>query len=153
VPVGTIIIWSTWATPDASNGTWLECNGQYVNPSVYPKLAALMSYTPNYQGIFLRGYGSQYSYHYNTVLHSSANLGDLQGDAIRNIYGELTPNGVEGWPMTSGAINLQGQINQNGYGHNSGPVPVIDFDSSRVVPVANEDRPINRSVRYLIKAS
>ena len=45
------------------------------------------SRVPDYRGIFLRGQGSQTSTHYGTVTHSSAALGQLQGDGIRTIWG------------------------------------------------------------------
>ena len=59
IPVGTVITWpsSSWP-PDADN--WLECNGQAINSTVYPELVALIGWNvPNYQGVFLRGYGGQ----------------------------------------------------------------------------------------------
>ena len=55
-----------------------ECNGQAINSSKYPKLYTLMHNTPDYRGVFLRGLGG-----------NSASLGELQGDAIRNITGEI----------------------------------------------------------------
>ena len=45
---------------------------------VYPELVGLIGWNvPNYQGVFLRGYGSQTSYHYGAVGHWSAGLGEL----------------------------------------------------------------------------
>ena len=58
----------------------------FVFLPVYPELAGLVgSREPDYRGIFLRGHGSQTSTHYGTVTHTSAGLGQLQGDAIREI--------------------------------------------------------------------
>jgi len=58
--------------------------------SVYPELAALVGYyIPNYAGVFLRGYGGQTSYHYGAVGHWSVESGELQGDTIRNITGDI----------------------------------------------------------------
>lgn len=58
VPVGSVVAWPNSSEP-TSGGVWLECNGQAI-PSQYKKLIALIgSKTPNYQGVFLRGYGSQ----------------------------------------------------------------------------------------------
>ena len=55
---------------------------------MYPELTALVgSQVPDYRGLFLRGQGSQTSTHYGTVTHSSATLGQLQGDGIRPIWG------------------------------------------------------------------
>ena len=61
---------------------------------MYPELVALIGgNVPNYQGVFLRGYGGQTSYHYGAVGHWSAGLGELQGDAIRNITGTHSSRG------------------------------------------------------------
>lgn len=58
---------------------------------VYPELVALMGgKVPDYRGIFLRGQGSQTSTHYGAVTHSSAGLGVLQGDGIREISGSIS---------------------------------------------------------------
>ena len=60
-------------------------------PPVYPELVGVVGgNVPNYQGVFFRGYGGQTSYHYGAVGHWSAGLGELQGDGIREIWGELS---------------------------------------------------------------
>ena len=90
---------------------------------VYPELVALIGWNvPNYQGVFLRGYGGQTSYHYGAVGHWSAGLGELQG---RSQW-----MNDAGWAQ-SGAMN---------------------FYASRSTPVVGEVRPVNRAVRYLIRA-
>ena len=62
--------------------------------SVYPELVALIGWNvPNYQGVFLRGYGGQTSYHYGAVGHWSAGLGELQGDGIREISASFSTGG------------------------------------------------------------
>lgn len=70
-----VVAW-TLATDPSDN--YLECNGQAVDSTKYPKLYALMHNTPDYRGIFLRGLGG-----------NSAALGELQSDAIRNITGSF----------------------------------------------------------------
>ena len=37
VPVGTIVAWPVAKNPEDMDN-WLECNGQTVNPTVYPAL-------------------------------------------------------------------------------------------------------------------
>ena len=101
------------------------------------------------RGVFLRGYGSQTSTHYGTVTHSSAALGELQGDAIRNITGSVGGN----MRPTSGSgvfylISNGPQGNKTSYDG-----AIFGFDTSRVVPTANEIRPVNRSVNWIIKAA
>ena len=62
----------------------------FVFLPVYPELVALIGWNvPNYQGVFLRGYGGQTSYHYGAVGHWSVESGELQGDTIRNITGDI----------------------------------------------------------------
>ncbi|MBD5646491.1 MAG: hypothetical protein HDQ89_02330 [Desulfovibrio sp.] len=107
----------------------------------FPELFALVGgQVPDLRGYFLRGLGG-----------NSAALGTPQGDAIRNIKGKFgavfqgwTPTDADG-PFTKkpSSDNLDG-------GNYKGAD--IYFDASRIVPVANEVRPINKSVRYLIRS-
>ena len=151
VPIGTVIIWPASKMPDDGN-IWLECNGQSC--IAYPELVKVLGKTniPNYQGIFLRGYGSQVSTHYGSVTHSSAALGDLQGDAIRNIVGRF-PLGLDyHYNLVSGVFHAFGQ--QTGYiKEGSGGDETVEFNASRVVPTADEIRPANIAVKYLIRAA
>ena len=90
--------------------------------------------------MFLRGVGG-----------NSAGIGQIQGDAIRNIYGELDWNANSS--MGSGVFSLKGSdygAASNSPGPNF-PDSVI-FDASKIVPTANENRPVNKAVRYLIRA-
>ena len=155
IPVGTVITWpsSSWP-PDADN--WLECNGQAINSTVYPELAGLIGWNvPNYQGVFLRGYGGQTSYHYGAVGHWSAGLGELQGDGIREIWGELSylPRSRDGDVGQSGSLAFWNEgrsqwMNDAGWAQSG----AMNFYASRSTPVVGEVRPVNRAVRYLIRA-
>lgn len=51
-----IVAWMLATDPSDS---YLECNGQSIDSSKYPKLYALMHNTPDYRGVFLRGLGNQ----------------------------------------------------------------------------------------------
>jgi hypothetical protein len=150
VPVGGIIIWAKSTNP--TEGVWLDCNGQAFSAATYPELYAALGTTvvPNYAGMFLRGYGGQYSYHYNTVYHSSDGLGVVQGDAIRNIVGSFVTD--MDFQKSSGAFYAGGSdtVDYGGSG-NDGEIDMI-FDASSVVPTALENRPVNVAVRYLIRA-
>ena len=147
VPIGTILAWPSHTLP-ADGGVWLLCNGQ--STAGYPQLSAIVgSNVPDYRGVFLRGYGSQTSTHYGTVTHSSAALGELQGDAIRNITG--TVGGNMRPTHGSGAFYLVSNGPQGNKTSNDGAI--FGFDTSRVVPTANEIRPVNRSVNWIIKAA
>ena len=84
---------------------------------------------------------------------SSAGLGEQQGDAIRNITGQFGEV-AEGWNPTpaSGATYYNGRQG-NVFGENGSPNMFrVRFDASRVVPTAEENRPVNMAVRYLVRA-
>lgn len=154
VPVGTVIIWTKNAVPDG----WLECDGRAVNKTLYPELAALMSNVPNYQGMFLRGAGTQAINHgsYGWAYHGTT-LGRVQGDGIRNITG--SNNSPVFFPFANG--HSQGAFTEyhNGTGWviryalgDTGINSGIQFNASLTVPTANENRPVNVGVKYIIKA-
>ena len=150
VPIGTVIAWPSNSLPQES-GTWLECNGQSC--AAYPKLVAVLgkSTVPDYRGVFLRGYGSRSSSHYGTVTHQSGSLGALQGDAIRNITGSVTS--IYGRSnVVNGAFKLDSSYENIDYDRGAN-MAHYSFNASRVVPTANENRPINIAVKYLIKAA
>lgn len=152
IPVGTVITWPSNSWP-SDRDNWLECNGQSISSAVYPELVGVVGSTvPDYRGIFLRGQGSQTSTHYGTVTHSSAALGQLQGDGIRTIWGTFVGGDWSGhdkggssgafWPAGNAGVQEGDDYNQIRY----------SFDVSRVTPVVGEVRPVNRAVRYLIRA-
>ena len=165
VPVGTIIAWPVAANPKDAD-KWLECNGQAVNAAVYPELAAIVGgNVPDYRGLFLRGYGSQASYHYGGVWHSSGGLGVIQGDAIRNISGRIWSN------SNNSDVQAFGEVPADSLQVSGAFTPIwgrtwtspedtqlkqhltgFDFDASRTTPVANEIRPVNKAVRYFVRA-
>lgn len=156
VPVGTVITWASANNPN-ENGTWLECNGQSC--TAYPELVKVLGSdrVPDYRGVFLRGLGSVTSKHYGTVQHQSNGLGELQGDAIRNIYGDFSTLDVGDIEYPTGAFQHAhdksiancGRINWSSTYNDY----LVFFNAYYVVPTANEDRPINRAVRYFIKAA
>lgn len=139
VPVGMILAWPVGQNPEDMDN-WLECNGQSISPSVYPELFAVVGgQVPDLRGLFLRGHGG-----------SSAALGVQQGDAIRNIKGQITGNGL----MSGGATGpFYSWYTQNfGIGNGAYDKNGVAFDVSRVVPTAEENRPVNQAVRYLVRA-
>lgn len=140
VPVGTIIMWGSTTIPDG----WLELNGQ--STSGYPLLAALYgSRVPDFRGQFVRAWD------HGKGVDSGRSLLSNQSDAIRNIKGSA------GFGATGGGSGYaSGAFTQSYYrfsergGNRNGTM--LNFDASRVVPTANENRPKNISVMYLIKA-
>ena len=152
IPVGTIISWpvaqnpADWQNSDGSYN-WLECNGQSISKTVYPELFALVGgHTPDLRGLFLRGHGG-----------NSAGLGEQQGHAMRDISasgnisvgfgGYLSGSGIFK-PVGSHKVTvIRGTWDNNWSSTNYG----LDL-SAGGVPVANEVRPDNQAVRYLIRA-
>lgn len=116
---------------------------------------------PNYRGMFLRGYGSQPSYHWGTTQHTSNALNTLQGDTSRNATGTVGVNTERAVNRATGVF--LGVVNASVAKPNSPRMeyfasPVMwqftwaNFDLSRVMPTANENRPANMAVKYLILA-
>ena len=118
--------------------------------------------TPNYQGLFLRGFGSQTHAQSNgstigvtSTLHQSGSLGQVQGDTTRNIIGSFWPVGIAGGAHLEPQGALYGLVGAAGSGVGGGDIAYntsTGFDSSRVVPTASENRPANTAVRYLVRA-
>ena len=171
-PIGFIGIWLVGQDPPEPH-KWLECDGQPINASVYPELRTLMGPTvPNLQGLFLRGRGEQ-TYSQNNgssvgitpTTHRSGALGQIQGDALRNLTGSLTASTSGGnqqfltdvgSPLVeTGALYVSGTSRQRTIGNNSlvyiSPSGIA-FDASRILPTATENRPANMAVRYLVRA-
>lgn len=63
---------------------YLLCDGSTFDTTKYKRLYQVLGTNklPNLQGVFLRGYGTQGDY-------SSGQLGQVQGDAMRKIYGDI----------------------------------------------------------------
>ena len=126
----------------------------------YPELFALIGPTvPDLRGLFLRGYGSQTYAQVNgstvgvtSTLHTSGALGQVQGDAIRNIAGETGRK--LGTTDASGLFTVSqiGGTDVNGNGLNGWTLSKERFSASVVVPTASENRPVNVAVRYLMRA-
>ena len=153
VPIGTVIAWPVNSLPQES-GTWLECNGQSC--AAYSKLVAVLgrSTVPDYRGVFLRGYGNHTSSsNYGTVTHKSGNLGELQLDTIRNISGTFHVSRRAGNTATGVFTGTSYYAADWKSGSASAHQHEYTFDASRVVPTANENRPVNIAVKYLIKAA
>ena len=121
---------------------------------VYPELVALVgSRVPDYRGIFLRGLGSQTSTHYGNVTHSSAALGQLQGDGMREIWGSVSGTSNRGvfGSACSGAFSVSGSAHGPSRDGDWSQGNTLAFQASQTTPVVGEIRPVNRSVKYLIR--
>lgn len=90
--------------------------------------------------MFLRGTGG-----------NSAGLGKRQEDAIRNITGRWGSGRSNGNKAYGGAVQEQWEGTHYNVGYSPNQSNSFSFDASRVVPVANENRPVNYAVQYCIK--
>lgn len=148
IPVGSYLLYSSNSnTPEG----FLRCDGSALDKNTYSALFAVIGYTygrsgdkfllPNFSdGKFMRSIGG-----------NAAPLGTAQGDAIRNIVASLkTDIPLYNYTGAFAKAPTQGSIS-TGNGTKNNIDNVIDFSASRVVPTANENRPLNMAVVVLIK--
>ena len=147
-PVGVPMPWPQHNPPAG----YFECNGAQFNTNQFPKLAVAYpsGKLPDLRGEFIRGWdNARGADPYRVIL-------DWQGDAIRNITGNVWPisetfgrNGGTGdGAFRAFNIVAGGTPTSTDKGESGG----FSFDASRVVPVANENRPRNIAFMYIVKA-
>ena len=148
IPVGIPLPWPTNRLPAG----WLECNGSAFDKSKFTKLAAVYpsGKLPDLRGLFIRGKDN------SRGLDPNRDILSYQDDAIRNIWGNV-------WPISE-TFGQNGGTGDGAFGYfealaDGTPTKVdwgnaggISFDASRVVPVANENRPRNIAFMYIVKA-
>ncbi|WP_272676945.1 phage tail-collar fiber domain-containing protein [Providencia sp. PROV076] len=146
-PVGAPIPWAQSTAPSG----FLVCNGQSFNKTTYPLLAKAYptGVLPDLRGEFLRGLDA------GRNIDSGRAVLSAQGDAIRNIKGSLgksfKTNIGEG--AGTGAIRSVHTSEKGGVSTESGAYGSLDFDASRDVPTANENRPRNIAFLYIVRAA
>ena len=158
-PIGTIIMWASSNNP-SDGGVWLDCNGQSC--SAYPALVEVLgtNTVPDMRGLFPRCVGQQeMSVTINGVTTAQTfdggSVGDKSADCIRNITGkfdtaDLTDDQTN--PVTTGALYTERSNYREAESGVSNKGWAICFDASKVVPVGVENKPVNISLRFLIKA-
>ena len=117
---------------------------------------------PDLRGLFLRGYGSQTYAQVNgssvgvtSTLYASGQLGQVQGDAARQLCGTFGYDAQMGrFTPTDPGLFYNARVAMNG---SSGVASyygtyAMGFDSTRVSPTSSENRPVNVAVRYLVRA-
>lgn len=139
---------------------WLKANGAAVSRTVYANLFVAIGTRygagdghstfnlPDLRGEFPRFWDD------GRGVDAGRVLGSWQGDAIRNIAGnaatytqdDIRPNGVLGISNKA----TRGIVWENNW-QNFGIQAQLDFDASRVVPTANENRPRNIALLACIK--
>lgn len=130
----------------------LECDGQIYNKADYPKLAEKLGNmyggdantfaVPDYRAEFVRGWD------HGKGVDAGRGLGSTQGDAIRNITGRFTGGFSDS--IVTGAFEIVGT--SSGQDGSSSSQKVYEFNASKVVPTADENRPRNTAAIYVIKA-
>jgi microcystin-dependent protein len=150
--IGSVVAWPRSSVPK----NYLRCNGQSFSTSSYPKLYKALgnNRVPNYDGEFLRGAGN-----------GRGSVGSTQGDAIRNISGEFWAGKFNSKTSTDertyvindaeGAFSISGS-SRGGWGSqsawHSSSTKKIRFSADSQVPTADENRPRNIAVMYIIRA-
>ena len=153
-PIGAYLAWSSESKIPAG---YLLCDGREISKSEYKELYEIIGDTygtatdntkfklPKFNdGRFMRGTGG-----------NAAVLGTAQEDAIRNIQGELRIGDGTGICTTSSA---SGAFTKGSTRYSFLPLTggsesySVLFSASKVVPTANENRPLNSAVVYIIKA-
>jgi len=148
LPVGIPQPWPTTTPPQG----WLKCNGWQFDKNRYPRLAQVYpsGYLPDLRGEFIRGWDD------GKGADPGRGILSWQGDAIRNIYGQLETfiTGSSHAGISSGAfstsINSQGAYQTGGWA--GGSHQKLTFDASRVVPTSHDNHPRNLAFMYIVKA-
>lgn len=142
MPVGCVIAWPLNA--DIPDG-YLECNGQVVNATSYPLLAALMNSTPDMRAVFLQGSGT---------------AGQLVQAGLPNLSGYVyTFTGHKaGDQETDGSLFTIGtstHSSQTSPGADDGYVKEVRFDASKGNTIYGQSetvQPPAYTVKWIIKA-
>lgn len=142
-PVGAPIPWPTITPPSG----WVICNGAAFNKAIYPELAKVYpsGSLPDLRGEFIRGMDAGRGVDPNRVILSQ------QGDAIRNITGKLSMPGAR--VSSNGVFGDAYGGSWSGDNLHWNATETIDFDTSRVVPTAAENRPRNVAFLYIVRAA
>ena len=154
---------------------WMLCDGSAISRSDYANLykaigvcwgtgdGATTFNLPDLRGMFLRGVsgesGNDPDADSRVLLidnggNTGNNVGSYQGDAIRNIAGNVPA--VLTHKRADGADGVF-ELNRGGWEELIGEdrrdawVSNLNFDASRIVPVGNDNRPKNVYVTYIIK--
>ena len=144
---------------------WLKANGAAVSRTAYAALFAAIGTTygagdgsttfnlPDLRGEFMRGWDDGRGIDHGRV------FGSAQGDAIRNITGSIDTGSHNGQQLFDEAtatgvfaISRKQWKKWTGDSGDGGNNPAaFDFDASRVVPTAAENRPRNIALLACIK--
>lgn len=173
IPAGTIIAFAGPVEKIPSG--WLFCDGRAYSRTTYKKLYDAIGTcwgtgngtttfnVPDCRGLFLRGLTANSGWGYDPDVekrgmngnrggNTGNNVGSYQGDAIRNITGQI--GGFDSYSVTSPNTNgafyaVEGSYRGNKEIDNDNSV--VRMDASRIVPTGSDNRPRNVYVTYIIK--
>ena len=134
VASGNIVSDATWVGDPTLKGQWSDGDG--INTFRLP----------DYRGLFPRPWNS------DAVTGNDPNrdIGTVQGDAIRNITGNVQADGVY---FSGGGAFLEDAVTPGMRPVNSNfSERELTFDASAVVPTADENRPVNVAAMYVVQA-
>ena len=140
--------WSHLSQVDFNNehlGEWMLCDGRSCTGTLFSTITGSLN-VPNAlgEGTFIR------------QAKSDRELGSFQGDAIRNISGSL---GASHYQRLNGVkTGAFGDTLGATASDNSGAFHItvqsgVNFDASRVVPTAEENRPKNIALNLYVKVN
>lgn len=172
VPIGSMLMWPSYTPPTG----FLLLNGGVVNRADFPNLWSFVSSEPDLLassdvsrvGIqFGPGDGSTTFSLGNSAgltpkgYNTGRTIGDYEGDAIRNIVASSTGSIFNSFLNGASNSNLSGAFNMfnniinasaiNNTGSGEDRSFDLDFDASRVVPTASENRVKNFATNIAIK--
>lgn len=153
-PIGAIMAYASNIVPIG----WLLCDGRTITREDYAELYDLIGdKLPDLRGQFVRGLDN------GRGIDPNRELGSEQGDAIRNIAGRsyhgtalttiMERNAVSGPFFGSDFKKYADLSSLLEYTATTEYPYKVDFDASRVVPTAEENRPKNVALNYIVKAS
>ena len=161
VPSGAVLYFAGQTAPAG----WLKANGAAVSRTAYAALFAAISTTygagdgittfnlPDLRGEFMRGWDD------GRGIDRGRAFGSAQGDAIRNITGSIDVGNNSGHQLfdvatATGALAISRKHWKTWTSdtRDGGDAPAaFNFDASRVVPTAPENRPRNIALLACIK--
>ncbi|MGU5659705.1 phage tail-collar fiber domain-containing protein [Aeromonas veronii] len=138
---------------------FLSCSGQGFNKATYSKLAQCYpsGVIPDLRSEFIRGWDN------GRLVDTGRSLLSAQGDAIREIAGTITADGIKNATQSAGLLGsgvftgvggailgqaLQGIDYAAGVNHRT-----MNFKASNVVPTAADNRPRNIAFNYIMRAA
>lgn len=137
---------------------WLPCHGSTVSRTTYARLFAAIGTTygdgdgsttfklPDLRGEFLRGLDNARG------VDAGRTLGEHQDDAMQNVTGTFQSVVFSGTTGTvTGPFSLFGTTNGIYGGGSSGNTRGVSFDLSAAARTADETRPRNMPVNFIIK--